>query len=257
MIGPHGATALRLLVASVLLVCLFRPWKRRLRREEAIAILAYGLSLGAMNSLFYLSLAKIPLGIAVALEFTGPLAVSVFSSRKASDYLWALLAILGIALILPLTNKSAPLDLSGVLFALGAGACWAGYIVFGQRASQRTEATTVSAFGMVVAAILVIPFGILHAGPKLLDVSLLPLAIGVGVLSSALPYSLEMVALKRLPAKNFGILMSLEPAIAALSGLVFLSEKLDLLQWGAIACIICASVGSTMTAQAVSPPAQP
>lgn len=210
-------------------------------------ICLYGASLGIMNLLFYLSLERIPLGIAVALEFTGPLSVALYASRKVSDLLWVALAVLGIYLILPLQGTSAHIDPVGMLLALGAGACWATYIIFGQRAGKALQGARAAALGMLVAAFVVIPFGATYSGTALLDVTILPVAIAVAVLSSALPYSLEMISLKRLPAKTFGILMSLEPALAALSGIFLLGETLSTLQWVAIACVIVASLGSSLS----------
>ena len=247
IVGAQGTTALRLTVAALLLMALWRPWRTKLSRNEKAGVIFYGCALGAMNFLFYLALERIPLGIAVAIEFTGPLGVAIFASRRAMDFLWALLAIVGILLILPLTNLSAPLDPVGIIFALAAGGCWALYIIFGQRAVGKTHAGIVTSLGMAAGALLVIPLGLAHAGTKLFDLSLAPMALGIGLLSSAIPYSLEMVALKRMPAKNFGILMSIEPAIGALSGYLLLGEWLTLLQWTAIACVIAASLGSSLT----------
>jgi inner membrane transporter RhtA len=249
LIGAQGATALRLAFAALMLLAFWRPWRRRLTRQELLAVVVYGAALGGMNLTFYLALERIPLGIAVAIEFTGPLAVALLSTRRPVDFVWALLAMAGILMILPLSETSAALDWVGVFWALVAGTCWALYILFGQRAGASVHGGTATSLGMVTAAVLVCPFGVVHAGQKLLDVSLWPMALGVAVLSSALPYSLEMIALKRLPARTFGILMSLEPALAALSGWVFLSEQLTPVQWAAIGCVILASAGSSATSK--------
>jgi inner membrane transporter RhtA len=208
--------------------------------------MAYGLSLGAMNLSYYLALERLALGLTVALEFTGPLAIALLGSRRLLDVAWAILAGAGIVLILPLTSVSAGVDPAGAALALFAGACWALYIVLGKRAGAHAHSGTVTSIGMLVAAALVLPFGIFDAGVKLLEPRLLPLGLGVAVLSSALPYSLEMIALKNLPARNFGILLSLSPAMAALSGRVLLDERLSPLQWIAIGCIVAASVGSSV-----------
>ena len=253
LIGAQGATALRLFFAALLLLAFWRPWRKRLTRQELKAVVVYGAALGAMNLTFYLALERIPLGIAVAIEFTGPLAVAILSTRRPIDFLWALLAVAGILMILPLAGTSKALDWLGVFWALVAGTCWALYILFGQRAVASVHGGTVTSLGMVTAALLVCPFGVVEAGRGLLDVSLLPMALGVAVLSSALPYSLEMIALKRLPTRTFGILMSLEPALAALSGLLFLGEQLTVVQWAAIGCVIAASAGSAATSK--PPPA--
>jgi inner membrane transporter RhtA len=249
VLGAQGTTALRLGFATLILLAVWRPWRKPLTRRELVAVAVYGAALGGMNLTFYLALARIPLGIAVAIEFTGPLAVAILSTRRALDFLWALLAIAGILLILPLSESSQALDPLGVVWALVAGTCWALYILFGQRASTEVHGGTATSLGMATAALLVIPFGVAHAGPALLDVSLWPVGLGVAVLSSALPYSLEMIALKALPTRTFGILMSLEPALAALAGLVILKEQLTLVQWLAIACVILASAGSAATAR--------
>lgn len=246
ILGPIGTTTLRLTFASLILCALWRPWRMRPSRKEIRAISIYGASLGAMNLLFYLALARIPLGIAVALEFSGPLAVSLLASRKPVDFLWAALAATGISLILPITESSAPLDIAGVLLALAAGVCWALYILFGKRAGTHIHAGLVTSLGMVVATLVVLPIGLMDSGSSLLNPEILPLAIAVAIFSSALPYSLEMIAMKNLPAKNFGILMSIEPAIAALSGLIFMGELLTPQQWLAILCVILASFGSTL-----------
>jgi inner membrane transporter RhtA len=252
-VGPRGTTALRTSLAALLLLLLWRPWRGGLDRRLLRAVAPYGLSLGAMNLLFYCALARIPLGIAVALEFTGPLTVSLLGSRRALDFLWAVSAAAGIVLILPLANTAHGVDLLGAAYALGAGACWASYIVFGQRAGNAGHGGQATALGMATAALLVLPFGVsaivTHAGQ--LQVWLVALAIAV--FSGALPYSLEMIALKRLPAKTFGILMSLEPAVAALIGLGILGEHLSLAQWLGIGCIIVAAAGSATGAKA--PPA--
>lgn len=247
-VGAAGATALRLGVATILLVLAFRPWRVRIARGQWRSLIAYGASLGMMNLLFYQALETVPLGIAISLEFTGPLAVALFGSRRLRDVAWVGLAALGLVLLLPKAG-SQPLDPLGAAYALGAGLCWALYIVFGQKAGAEHGPQTV-ALGSIIAAAVAVPFGIAHAGTALLAPALLPVALAVAVLSTALPYSLEMVALTRLPARTFGMLMSLEPAFGALSGLVFLHESLSALQWLAIGAIILASAGTAMTAGA-------
>jgi len=249
VVGAQGTTALRLIFSSLILLAFWRPWRHRLTRQEVRAILVYGAALGVMNLTFYLALARIPLGIAVAIEFTGPLAVAILSSRRPIDFLWALLAIAGVLLILPLSGTSGALDWVGVFWALVAGTGWALYILFGQKAGASVHGGTAASLGMAVAALVVVPVGITHAGGALLNTSLLLPAIGIAILSSALPYSLEMFVLKKMPARTFGVLMSLEPAIGALAGLVFLGERLSVTQWVAVGLIIAASVGSTASAR--------
>lgn len=246
VVGAQGTTTLRLVFASLIMLAILRPWRARLTARSLRSLVIYGIALGAMNFLFYMSLRTVPLGIAVALEFTGPLAVALASSRKAIDFVWILLAATGLVLLIPVGASDAPLDLTGAAYALGAGVCWAAYILFGQKAGADHGVQT-AALGVLIAAIFIAPIGLVHAGPALFDLTLIPAAIGVAVLSTALPYSLEMIALTRMPARTFGMLASLEPVFAALSGLVFLQEVLSLTQWLAITAIIVASIGTTLS----------
>ncbi|MEP9376337.1 EamA family transporter [Aquabacter sp. CN5-332] len=254
-VGPAGATTLRLVFASIILAIVWRPWRHWPVGAAWRPILIYGAALGGMNLLFYMSLARIPLGVAVALEFTGPLAVAVASSRRALDWLYVAMAVAGVVILLPFHGAAAHLDIVGAGFALAAGACWALYIVFGQKSGAEAHGGAVASIGMLVASAVVLPVGISQAGADMLSPALLPAAIGVAILSSALPYSLEMLALKRLPTQTFSILMSGEPALGALSGLLFLGEHLSVSQWLAIGLIIAASAGSSLSAQrrAMSP----
>ncbi|QQZ40331.1 threonine/homoserine exporter RhtA [Pseudomonas sp. SK3(2021)] len=253
IVGAQGTTTLRLIFASIIMLLLLRPWRAKLTAKSLRTVIVYGMALGGMNFLFYMSLRSVPLGIAVALEFTGPLAVAIYASRKAIDFLWILLAVIGLLLLIPTSDTSAGIDLIGASYALGAGVCWALYILFGQKAGADNGVQT-AALGVMIAALFVAPIGIVHAGAALLTPGLIPIAIGVAILSTALPYSLEMVALTRMPARTFGTLMSIEPAFGALSGLLFLHEYLSLAQWLAIACIILASVGATLTMRSESKP---
>ncbi len=246
LVGAEGTTALRLSLAALILCVVMRPWRTRPNFAAWRSLLGYGLSLGAMNLLFYMSLKTIPLGIAVALEFTGPLALALFSSRRLLDFVWIALAVLGLWLLLPDTAADDHLDPTGMALALAAGVCWALYILFGQKAGAAHGAQTV-AFGTLVAALLVFPVGLWQVGGGLFSLDLLPVALAVAVMSSALPYSLEMFALTRMPARTFSVLMSLEPAIAAFMGLIFLSERLGPTQWLAIGAIILASTGAAAT----------
>lgn len=243
VIGAPGTTALRLGLSALILLVLQRPWRSIPSRRAWPVVLAYGISLGAMNAVFYLALRTIPLGIAVALEFTGPLAVAVFASRRRLDYLWVALATGGLALLLPITRTGAALDPAGVAFALAAGVGWALYIVFGQKAG-RAHGASASTWGLMIAALLTIPLGVIDAGRGLFAPSVLPFGFAVAIFSSALPYTLEMVALRRLSAKAFGTLMSFEPAIAAIAGVIVLGERLTSLQCLAIGAVVAASVGA-------------
>jgi inner membrane transporter RhtA len=242
-IGAPGTTALRLGLSALLLAVVQRPWRSMPSRSAWPVVLAYGVSLGVMNSVFYLALARIPLGIAVAIEFVGPLAVAVYASRRRLDYLWVGLAAIGLSLLLPITRSGATLDPIGVLYALAAGVGWALYIVFGQKAGQ-AQGASAATWGLMVAALLTVPVGVADVGVRLFDPSILPFGVGVAIFSSALPYTLEMVALRGLSTKVFGTLMSFEPAIAAIAGAAVLHERLTIMQWTAIGAIILASVGA-------------
>ncbi|CAH3609031.1 threonine/homoserine exporter RhtA [Enterobacter asburiae] len=246
LVGAPGVTALRIVLGTAILVVIFKPWRLRFKKEQRLPLLFYGLSLGAMNYLFYLSIQTIPLGIAVALEFTGPLAMALFSSRRPVDFIWVVLAVLGLWFLLPLGQSVAEIDLTGAALALGAGACWAVYILTGQRAGEEHGPATV-ALGSLIAAIVFVPIGMAQATESIWQWSVMPIGLAVAILSTALPYSLEMIALTRLPTRIFGTLMSMEPALAAISGMVFLGETLTLTQTLALCSIIAASMGSTLT----------
>jgi len=243
VVGAVGAAALRLAIASAILFAVWRPWRLRLNWREARTIVIYGAAMGWMNFFFYQSLRSIPLGIAMALEFTGPLGVALAASRRPTDYLWVLMAMAGVLVLLPLGFGSKPLPPAGIACALAAGACWALYIIFGRKAGAAHGGRT-TAWGTLIGAIFIVPIGLAHSGAQLFSAALLPAAVGVALLSSALPYSLEMFAMPRVPTRTFGVLMSLDPALGAVSGLIFLGESLTLIQWAAIASIMLASAGS-------------
>jgi inner membrane transporter RhtA len=251
-VGAAGTTALRLGLAALMLLAVWRPWRLRLQRREMRVILAYGVALGCMNFCFYLSLRSIPLGIAVALEFGGPLALAMAASRRAVDFVWILMAALGLLALLPMGLGSKTLDGAGVAYALAAGVFWAFYIFFGRKAGAAHGGQT-TALGMSVAAILIVPIGAAQAGAALLSPAILPAALGMAVLSSALPYSLEMLAMSKLPTRTVGVLMSLDPALGALSGMFFLAEHLNWVQWLAVAAIMAASAGSAATSRDAAP----
>ena len=253
VIGAQGTTTLRLIFASIIMLLILRPWRAKLTAKSLKTVIVYGIALGGMNFLFYMSLSSLPLGIAVALEFTGPLAVAIYASRRAIDFVWIGLAITGLLLLIPTGAGSQGIDLIGATYALGAGVCWALYILFGQKAGADNGVQT-AALGVMIAALFIAPIGIVHAGASLLTPSIIPIAIGVAILSTALPYTLEMIALTRMPARTFGTLMSIEPAFGALSGLLFLNEVLSFAQWLAILCIIMASVGATLSIRSHSKP---
>ena len=246
LVGAPGVTALRIALGTLILVVVFKPWRLRFKKEQRLPLLFYGLALGGMNYMFYLSIQTIPLGIAVALEFTGPLAVALFSSRRPVDFIWVILAVLGLWFLLPLGQSVSQVDLTGAALALGAGACWAVYILTGQRAGEEYGPATV-ALGSLIAAVIFVPIGMAQATDSIWQWSILPVGLAVAILSTALPYSLEMIALTRLPTRIFGTLMSMEPALAAISGMIFLGETLTLVQTLALCSIIAASMGSTLT----------
>ena len=248
VVGAQGTTAVRVGLSALLMLMLWRPWRWRLSRADAQAVVLYGAALGAMNLMFYLSLQTLPFGLAVAIEFAGPLAVAIWSSRRAVDFVWVALAIVGLALLLPVGLSGSTLDPLGVLYAVGAAVFWALYIVFGKRAGHLHAGQSVS-LGLLVAALVVVPVGVAHAGAALLSPSVLLVGVAVAAISSALPISLEMMALKRLPKEAFGIMISMEPAVAALLALALLGERLDTVQWLAIGCIVAASMGSAATAR--------
>lgn len=246
IVGAGGTAALRLAIAAAILLAVWRPWHIRFTRQQLRTVIVYGVAMGWMNYFFYLALSYIPLGITMALEFTGPLGIALFASRRPIDFLWILLAALGLVALLPLGLGGQPLSVLGVVFALAAGVCWALYILFGRRAGA-AHGGQITALGTVIGALMIVPLGVAHSGAALLAPAILPLALGVAVLSSALPYSLEMYAMPRIPTRTFGVLMSLNPALGAVAGLIFLAETLSLVQWAAIASIVAASAGSAAT----------
>jgi inner membrane transporter RhtA len=255
-VGASGTAALRLALSAIMLLAVWRPWRLRLTAHEMRVILIYGLALGWMNFFFYLSLRYIPLGIAVALEFTGPLALAMAASRRAVDFVWILMAGLGLLALLPIGLGSAQLDLVGVGCGLAAGACWALYIYFGRKAGAAHGGQT-TALGMTIGAIVIVPIGAAQAGMQLLSPAILPTALAVALLSSAIPYSLEMLAMPRLPTRTVGVLMSLDPALGAVAGLLFLGESLSWIQWAAIVSIMAASAGSAATGRDAVPSSLP
>jgi len=240
-VGSFGTVALRLFFAATVLMLLWRP-SLRIDRRAWTVVLSYGVILGTMNLCFYLSLARIPLGIAVTIEFLGPLAVAVAGSRRWLDAFWALLAAGGVVLLM---EGRGDVNLVGFLFALAAGTCWGLYILVGAALGRHTTEGNGLALGMVIAALVAVPFGVIHSGAALIQPRVLIAGFGVALLSSVIPYSLELEALRKIPPRVFGILMSLEPAMAALIGLLILRESLHWTQWIAVLCVMAASAGAT------------
>lgn len=245
IVGAEAVTAYRLGFSAIILLIIFKPWKRKLQVGYRRYLIFYGLALGSMNFLFYQSIKTIPLGIAVGLEFTGPLAVALYSSRRKIDFVWIALVVLGLLALIPF-NDTSNMDLLGVFYALAAGVCWALYIIFGQKAGNYYGTATV-AIGSAVAAVVYVPIGVATGGIGIFAPEYLPIALTVAVLTSALPYALEMMALTRMPAKTFGTLTSLEPAIAAVFGFLILSEVLSFVQIAGIIAIILASLGASLS----------
>ncbi|MFI6639495.1 EamA family transporter [Streptomyces sp. NPDC050504] len=243
--GAFGVVTLRLVAAAVVLLVVCRPKVRGYGRADWGTVLAFGLVMAAMNTLLYQSTARIPLGAAVTLEVLGPLALSVIVSRRWVNVVWAGLALGGVALLG--SGGFDRLDPLGAACALGAGACWAAYIVFSARTGRRFPKADGLALGMAFAAVLSLPMGIAEAGTALLEPRTVALGVAVALLSSVLPYTLEMIALRRMPAPTFAILMSLEPAIAAGAGFFVLHQALSLTDAAAIALVIGASVGAVRT----------
>jgi inner membrane transporter RhtA len=242
-LGPAGAAFGRLAFAAVVLVAIWRPRLREHARGDLGVAIAFGLALGAMNLCIYEAMDRIPLGVAVTFEFIGPLGVAVAGSRRPLDGLWVVLAAAGIALLADYGGGS--LDAVGVGFALAAAALWAAYIMLAARTGRRFGGGTGLALAMVAGAALVAPFGIAGAGTALLRPELLGAVLAVALASSVLPYSCDLEALRRLPERAFGVLMSLEPAVAALAGFVVLGQDLSARDWLAIGLVVVASAGAS------------
>ncbi|EKY27679.1 putative membrane protein [Brevundimonas diminuta 470-4] len=255
MVGPAGTAGLRVGLSAIVLLAVFRPWRSAFTTSDLRALAVYGVVMGLMNLSFYMALNTIPLGVALAIEFMGPLSVALFNSRRLIHFVWIGLAVLGLVLLLPLDGNVSGLDAVGCAYAAGAAVFWAGYIVFGKRVSHLPSGSTV-AIGMTCAAMTVVPFGVAGAGMSLLDPRILALGLVVALVSSALPYTLDMVALRHIPKRTFGVAVSGDPAIGALAGLFVLGEHLTSQQWLAIAAIIAASVGAVLTSPSDEQPLQ-
>lgn len=254
-VGPAGTTLLRVGFAAVILLTLWRPRFRTYDRHAYRDAVLFGLSTAAMNFSFYSALDRIPLGIAVSLEFIGPLALAVIGSRRVLDILWVGLAAIGIILLTPIAGHQ--IDPAGILFALLAGFFWAFYILLSARVGRSFTGGNGLAIALLAGSLGLLPIGILTAGTNLIDGRVLLVGLGVGLLSAVIPYSLEMEALRSIPTRLFGVLMSTEPAIGALVGLVLLRQLLSLRAVIAIILIMAASIGATRSDKepAVPPPA--
>jgi inner membrane transporter RhtA len=243
-VGPLGMVLLRVGLSALVLVAWCRPrWRGHSSRDYRLLV-AFGLSLAVMNALFYSAIARIPIGVAVALEFSGPLTVALLTSRRWLDGLWVALAAVGIVLLSPLNTPA--LDSLGVAMALLAGVAWGSYIILSARMGQAFRGGEGLALSMAVGALLLLPVGILSDGKALLSPQILLLGLGVALLASTLPYSLEMAALRRMPINVFGVLMSLEPAIASAISFVWLGEALTPMMMGAIGLVMAAAAGVSL-----------
>lgn len=245
IIGAESVTILRLSIASLIMLVLLRPWRARFTLRFLGLVGVYGVALGSMNLLFYMSLRTLPLGIAVALEFSGPLLLAIFRSNRLLDFIWVLLALTGIIILIPIVEIERGVDSEGILYALAAGFFWMLYIEFGKKAGTSNGLQT-AALGVFIATITIMPIGIKYIDTSLLNITIIGSAVGVAILSTALPYTLEMFALNRMSSQTFGTLMSLEPVCATLSGSIFLQEALSIKQWIAVILIICASIGTSL-----------
>ena len=251
LVAPTGMVWLRLATSAVVLLLIARPALRGRSRADWLVALGFGASLAVMNWAIYQSFARIPLGVAVTIEFLGPLAVAVAGSRQPRDFGWVGLAGLGVVL---LGFRPEGLTLAGVAFALVAAAAWAAYILLSARTGRHWQGLDGLAVASLAAAAAMTPLALGRAGTDLLDARILTLGVLVGLLSSVVPYSLEMIALRSIRPSLFGILMSLEPAAAALAGIVVLGEFLAPVQWIAMACVVVASVGATRSGGAITEP---
>ncbi|MFB9080352.1 DMT family transporter [Flavobacterium procerum] len=246
-LGAAATASIRIGVSAIILLIAYRPNLKKITPQQWKIVVPYGLSLGAMNLVFYYAIERIPIGLAVTLEFIGPLLVAIFGSKRLVDYCWVLLAAIGILLIAPWNN--AKIDSIGVVFALLAGAFWAAYIILGGRISKIMNGGQAVSTGMLFAAILILPFGFLGNGLTNLTPTFFGMGVALALLSSAIPFTLEMKALGQLPPRTFSILMSLEPAAASICAFIFLYEKLSFYEILAVVCVVIASAGSTLTAK--------
>lgn len=243
LVGPEGAATLRTGFAAILLMAVSRPWRAWPAGAPLLPLLGLGLSSAGAMLMFYLAIARLPQGVAIALQFLGPLSIALVGSRRPRDVVWAALAAAGVWALVGRGAEGGRLDLVGIAWALGAAASWAGYILFG-RITGAAFGRSAASLATAVAALVILPVGIAHAGAALLDLRLVPLALAVAVFSTAVPFSLELFAMPRLPARTFSVFTSLEPAFGALSGLALLHEALSPAQWAGLAGVILAAAGA-------------
>ena len=254
-VGALGVVSLRLGFSALILLAIARPTLRGYDRRGWATVVGFGIAIAGMNFLFYEALARIPLGATVTIEVLGPLVVSVVTSRRLSSWIWAVVAFAGVALLGQ--GSFGHLDPVGVAFAFGAGAMWAGYILLSARTGGRFPRFDGLAIAMSIGALLTLPFGIAVTGPALFEPRILLLGVAVALLSSTLPYAFELLALRRLPAATFAILMSLAPAIATIAGLVILGQEFTVVAALAISLVVVASIGAVRSSRRTPPPSDP
>ena len=246
-VGPAGAVTLRLVVAALVLLVFVRSARRRPHpagpRDRMVAV-GFGLVMAAMNLSFYESIDRIPLGVAVTLEFSGPLVLALVASRRWLDGLWAVAAGAGVVLLA--SGVGRHLDAVGVLFALLAGAFWVGYILLSRETGRRFETLDGLTWALVIGAVATLPFGLVQGGSQLVDPTVLALGLVVGIMSSVIPYSLELLALRRVQPRAFGVMLSLDPALATAAGFAVLGQSLDLREWIALALVVGANLGNSL-----------
>lgn len=256
VVGPQGAAALRIVLGALMLLAVGRPWRAWPGRGSIVPLIGLGISVAGVILFFYLAIDRLPLGVAIALQFLGPLSVAVFGSRRASDLVWAATAAAGVWLLVGVGRQTGALDLLGIGWALAAAACWAGYILVGRRVSQG-YGVAVASLSIGVAALVVLPVGLAHAGPALFAPAILPLALLVALMSTAVPFALEFFAMPRMPARTFAVFTSLEPAFGVLSGLFLLHERLSPAQVGGVAMVVAAAAAAAWSSAAGAPAAHP
>lgn len=243
VLGPQGTAALRLVFGAAMLLAYVQPWRTWPRKPAIAPLLGLGAATAGAILFFYLAISRIPLGMAISLQFLGPLSVAVAASRRPRDFLWAALAAAGVWALVGRSMAGAHVDLVGIACAAAAGTCWASYILLGRAASQSFGRST-PALAVSIAALIAFPVGALHAGAALFTPSILPMALLVALVSAAIPFSLELYALPRIPARTFAVLTSLEPAFGALFGFVVLGERLAAIQLAGVAAVIAAAGGA-------------
>lgn len=251
-VGAIGMVSLRLAFSAIVLLAVARPRLRGHSRSDWLTVITFGITLALLNALFYEALARVPLGATITIEVLGPLVLSVVISRRASSWLWAVLALSGVVILSQ--GSFGELDPVGVAFAFGAAAMWAVYILLSARTGARFPRLDGLALAMAVGAVITVPFGIASAGPMIYRPSILLLGAAVALLSSTIPYTLELIALRRLPSATFSILMSLSPAIATTAGLLILGQKFTAMALVAIGLVIAASIGAVLSASRAARP---